>query len=144
MRPVGIAQAGGRVAYRLDCADMILVATEDTNGKLLTREVPMCEMEGIRRIRLITEINIQTLICGAVSGFTCRMFQHHGIQVIGWVIGDTRLVLEQYRKGKLQEGTIFYPTSQRGPGHHRARRQKGAQMFSQNGCTKKGKRHGRR
>jgi len=107
MNSVGIAQVDRRVAYRLDCAEKIPVATRDNKGEIQLREARLPETDSIRCIQQISRLGIRTLICGAVSGFACRMLQHHGIQVIGWVVGDAQEVLEHYLKGDLHEGEIL-------------------------------------
>ncbi len=116
MDVVGIAQVDDRVAYRLDCAEKIVVAKKGPGGRLDLDEVVLSERDTIRRVQQISELGIRTLICGAVSGFTFRMFQHRGIRVIGGVIGDSREVLKAYMRGNLRTGTIL---EMRGPAERR-------------------------
>lgn len=114
MKPVGIVRVENRVAYRLDCADTIVVARKDRKGNVQLQEAVLSERNSIRRVQQIAELGIQTLICGAVSGFVSRMFQHHGIQVIGGVIGDAGDVLDQYLSGNLRAGAILHPSALKG------------------------------
>ena len=109
MKPVGIVRRENRVAYRLDCADTIVVARKDRKGNVQLQEAVLSEGDAIRRVQQITEFGIQTLICGAISGFVYRMFQHHGIQVIGGIIGDAQDVLNHYLRGNLRAGAILHP-----------------------------------
>jgi predicted Fe-Mo cluster-binding NifX family protein len=108
MKPVGIVQMENRVAYRLDCADTIVVAKKDGKGNVELEESALSERDAIRRVQQIADLGIETLICGAVSGFVFRMFQHHGIQVIGGVIGDAQDVLNHYLDGNLRAGAILH------------------------------------
>lgn len=109
MHPVGILQSNDRVASRLDHAAEILIARPaEPGGEIRLNRVPLAHTDAIRRVRQIVHLGVGTLVCGAVSQFVVRMFQHHGIQVIGWVIGDTRKVLDAYCRGHLREGMVFH------------------------------------
>ncbi len=115
MKPVGIAQLDDRVAYRLDCADKIMVVTKDGKGAVHLEEVLVADRDPLRRAQLIIHLEIQTLICGTVTGFVFRMLQHHGVQVIGGIMGGTREVLDQYLRGDLPEGKVLPGQCGRGP-----------------------------
>ena len=110
MKTVGIAQVNNRVAYRLDFADTILVAVKNKEGKLCLEEIILAESNPIRRVRQIVNLGIDTLVCGAMSSFVFRMFQYHGIEIVGGVTGDPQKVLEQYLNGALRgEKEIYSP-----------------------------------
>ena len=64
MKPLGIAQLDERVAYRLDCADKIMVVTKDKKGAVNLQEVFLADRDPLRRAQLIIHLEIQTLICG--------------------------------------------------------------------------------
>lgn len=108
MKPVGIVRMEDRVAYRLDCADTILVARKDRKGNVQLHETVLSEKDTIRRVQQIAELGIETLICGALSGFVFRMLQHHGITFIGGVIGNAEDVLHHYLQGNLRAGAILH------------------------------------
>jgi hypothetical protein len=71
------------------------------------------------------------------------MFRHHGIDVIGGVIGDAQDVLDHYLRGSLRAGAILYeegltepsPLCSDRPGRKRKRMRKG--------CSRKGDRNGK-
>lgn len=114
MRTVGIAEIRGRVAYRLDMAESLTLVREGPEGALNIEETVLSEQDPIRRVQQIAGLGVQTLVCGAVSGFVHRMFQHRGIQVIGWVIGDTHEVLQSYRRGTLSDGAVLHAPRKKG------------------------------
>ena len=95
MRPVGIANTGNRVAQRLDCAESIVIAEKDQEGTVRLREVALSAVHPMRRVQEIVDLGVETLICGALSGFVARMFEHHGILVFDWVVGETREILTE-------------------------------------------------
>ncbi len=108
MKSVGIAQVNHRVAYRLDCADKILIAAKDGKGRVHLEEIILTEENPIRRVKQIVSLGINTLVCGAMSNFVFRMFQYHGIEIIGGVVGDTKEVLKQYLNGSLRGEMALY------------------------------------
>lgn len=142
MRPVGIVRRENRVAYRLDCADTIVVARKDRKGKVQLQEAVLSERDVIRRVRQIADLGIETLICGAVSGFVFRMLQHHGIQVIGGVIGNAQDVLNQYLSGNLRAGAILQGPALKLSGHSCSKGQPCRQKRMRHCGSRKGGRNG--
>ena len=143
MKPVGIVRMENRVAYRLDCADTIVVARKDRRGNVLLEEAALSERDAIRRVRQIADLGIETLICGGVSGFVFRMFQHHGIQVIGGVIGDAQDVLHHYLDGNLRAGAILHPPGMRRRGAYCPPRQTCKRKRMRNRGARKGETNGK-
>lgn len=143
MKPVGIVRVENRVAYRLDCADTIVVARKDRRGNVQLDEAPLSETDPIRRVQQIADLGIETLICGAVSGFVFRMFQHHGIQVIGGVIGDAQDVLHQYVNGNLRAGAVLHTPALKRSGAVCSTRQTCKRKRMRNRGSRKGERNGK-
>jgi len=143
MKPVGIVRMENRVAYRLDCADTIVVARKDRKGNVQMEEAVLSERDAIRRVQQIADLGIETLICGAVSGFVFRMFQHHGIQVIGGVIGDAQDVLHHYLDGNLRSGAILHTPGLKGSGAICTSRKTSKRKRRRNSGSRKGERNGK-
>jgi predicted Fe-Mo cluster-binding NifX family protein len=143
MKPVGVVQMDNRVAYRLDCADTIVVAKKDRKGTVQLEETALSERDAIRRVQQIADLGIETLICGAVSGFVFRMFQHHGIQVIGGVIGNAQDVLNHYLDGNLRAGAILHTPDLKGSGALCTGRTTCKRKRIRNRGSRKGARHGK-
>jgi len=143
MKPVGIVRMENRVAYRLDRADTIVVARKDRKGNVQLEETALSERDTIRRVQQIADLGIETLICGAVSGFVFRMFQHHGIQVIGGVIGDAQDVLHHYVNGNLRAGAILHTPALRGSGAFCSTRETCKRKRMRNRGSRKGERNGK-
>jgi predicted Fe-Mo cluster-binding NifX family protein len=143
MKPVGIVRKEYRVAYRLDCADTIVVARKDGKGNVQMEEAVLSECDAIRRVQQIADLGIETLICGAVSGFVFRMFQHHGIQVIGGVIGDAQDVLRHYVNGNLRAGAVLHTPNMNRSEAFCSTRQTCKRKRMRNHGPKKGERNGK-
>ena len=142
MKPVGIVRMENRVAYRLDCADTIVVARKDRKGNVQIEEAALSERDAIRRVQQIADLGIETLICGAVSGFVFRMFQHHGIQVIGGVIGNAQDVLYHYVKGNLRAGAVLHSPAPKRSEAFCSTRQTCKRKRMRNRSSRKGERNG--
>jgi predicted Fe-Mo cluster-binding NifX family protein len=143
MKPVGIVRMESRVAYRLDCADTIVVARRDRKGNVRLEEAVLSERDAIRRVQQIADLGIETLICGAVSGFVFRMLQHQGIHVIGGVIGDAQDVLNHYLSGNLRAGAILHPSAVKRPGAFCSTRQSCKRKRTRRRGSRKGEQHGK-
>ena len=143
MKPVGIVRMENRVAYRLDCADTIVVARKDRKGNVQIEEAALSERDAIRRVQQIADLGIETLICGAVSGFVFRMFQHHGIQVIGGVIGNAQDVLYHYVKGNLRAGAVLHSPAPKRSEAFCSTRQTCKRKRMRNRSSRKGERNGK-
>ena len=143
MKPVGIVRMENRVAYRLDCADTIVVAERIARGTYRLEEATLSERDAIRRVQQIADLGIETLICGAVSGFVFRMFQHHGIQVIGGVIGDAEDVLHHYVSGNLRAGAVLHTPGLKRSGDFCSTRQTCKRKRMRNRSSRKGERNGK-
>ncbi len=142
MKVVGVVRMENRVAYRLDCADTIVVARKDRKGMVRLEEAALSERDAIRRVQQIADLGIETLICGAVSGFVFRMFQHHGIHVIGGVIGDAQDVLDHYLSGNLRAGAILHRPAMKGSGGICSTRQSCKRKKMRNRGAGRGERNG--
>ena len=143
MKPVGIVRMENRVAYRLDCADTIVVARKDRKGNVQLQEAVLSERDAIRRVQQIADLGIETLICGAVSGFVFQMFQHHGIQVIGGVIGDAQDVLHHYVNGNLRAGAVLHTPALKRSEAFCSTRQTCKRKRMRNRSSRKGERNGK-
>jgi len=53
------------------------------------------------RVRLLTDQEVDTLICGGVQNRLEDMIEAAGIQVISWVSGSVNEVLERFARGRL-------------------------------------------
>lgn len=142
MKPVGIVRRENRVAYRLDCADTIVVAREDRKGNVQLQEAVLSERDSIRRVQQIADLGIETLVCGAVSGFVFRMFQYYGIQVIEGVIGNAQDVLNHYLTGSLRAGAILHAPAMKKSGPSGSNRRPCRRKRMRRHGSRKGERNG--
>lgn len=105
-----------RISPVFDAAQMLTIA-EIENGRVCGKsfETLYAELPFIRAARL-SEWGVQVLICGAISAEFAGLIEMYGIQIIPFVTGTIREVLDAYLHGSL-----LLP-SFRMPGFRRSRR----------------------
>ncbi|RLC27540.1 MAG: hypothetical protein DRH56_02425 [Deltaproteobacteria bacterium] len=120
----------GRVSPVFDTASRLLVfEVEDRleRARFETRLQP--DQDLARRCQFMRDMEIDTLICGAVSGYFHRMLKASGIRVIPWISGSLEEVLEAYLAGDLFQARFLMP----GCARKKRRKGKGRGMGNGNG-----------
>ena len=121
---IAIPMFNSRVSPRFDFASRMLIATID-NGKVVERrEHSLTNLNPIRRSALLSELGINVLICGGISGFSVRLLMGNGIEVIPMVAGEVEDVLNLFINDNLNAAIIPIVPGRR-YGHYRGRRGKG-------------------
>ena len=102
-----------RVSPRFDCTYRFMIVSIEA-GKIINKEkAVLSSINPIQRVNEITNMSIDTLICGAVNELTFRMLVGKGINVIPWIIGNTDEVLNLFLSGGLEPGITFFPDGRR-------------------------------
>ncbi len=90
-----------RIAPVFDVAGRIcLVETEA--GRILseTTEILPAE-ESVEKVRQLTRLRVNTLVCGAISRFLHDLVRSSGITVVPFVAGDLQEVIHAWIEGRL-------------------------------------------
>ena len=83
---------------------------EAKNGKIINRQEHDLESnEPFAKIIRLTELGIDTLICGAVSRPLADMIIERGIKLVPFVAGETDRVVEAYLAGNLSNTAFAMP-----------------------------------
>ncbi len=69
--------------------------------------------EGLDRVRLLRDQNVDVLICGGLQESYENMLTARGIRVYSWVSGNVQDLLDQFLQGKLEPGSARLHTSYR-------------------------------
>jgi len=85
----------------LDSALRLLVVEMNDHKETCRFVYPLAEHDISRRCLRIKELDINTLICGAVSSPFHRMLQASGIEVIQEISGKAEDVLKAFLQGSL-------------------------------------------
>lgn len=120
---IAIPMFNTRVSPRFDFASKVLVATVD-RGKVIDRETySLINLNPIRRTSLLSDLGVNTIICGGISSFSQRLINANAIEVISMVQGEIEEVLELFINGNLT--TAIIPVGQgKGSKHHPGKRGK--------------------
>jgi len=119
---VAVPLFGTRVSPRLDCGTVLLVAQVDETGVGSKDEVVDAAGNPLRRVARLRELGVETVVCGAVTGFLLRHMTANGIQVFPWVSGEASEVLEALAHGELAATPFREPGNGR---RHCGRRRRG-------------------
>jgi len=116
-----------------DTATRLLVAEVDKSGERSRFETDISEHFLPSKTMRLTELGINTLICGAISGQCTYMVTTAGIELIAWISGQVEGVLQAFLRGILFDTQFLMPGHPnyrekgpgRGYGRGRARRRRG-------------------
>jgi len=107
-----------RVSPVLDTARQLLVVDLENGQEVSRTAVDIPLMHIVQIARFARELEIDTVICGAISRQLETMLATLGIRVIPWVRGEADEVLSAHADGNLQNEYFFLP----GCGRSRCRR----------------------
>jgi predicted Fe-Mo cluster-binding NifX family protein len=97
---VAITVWGNRISPVFDSAKTLLVA-EIREDQVVDRKTQMFQTTVFNRcLRLLEELDVRVLICGALCEGPVRLLESHGIEVIPFVTGEAEKILESYVQGK--------------------------------------------
>ena len=100
----------GKVSPVFDTASRLLVLQIDDRQEVSRFETYLDEQDITRRCLRLRGLEIEVLICGAVSRHLCMMLlSTAGIEVIPWVSGPVQEVLNAYLKGELFHSRFLMP-----------------------------------
>jgi predicted Fe-Mo cluster-binding NifX family protein len=123
---VAITVWGNRISPVFDSAQTLLIA-EIREDRVVDRKLQLFQATMFDRcLRLLKELDVNVLICGALCEGPVRMLESHDIEVIAFITGEAEEILECFVQGKdLKEFAMP------GCGHGRCCR------------SREGRRHGR-
>jgi len=117
---VAVPLFGTRVSPRFDCGAALLVAQVDDGVVASTEQVADAARNSLQRIARLRELGVDTVICGAITGFLLRHLAANGIRVFPWVFCEAGEALAALARGELP--TMPPPGAARAPGRGRGRR----------------------
>ena len=99
----------GIVSPVLDVAGELLVVDCEENGERIRRDVALAGLDFCQRAELICTLDLDTLICGALSRPLEMVLSGAGISLITHVCGSVERILESYLAGSLNVQTFIMP-----------------------------------
>ncbi|MBN1102244.1 MAG: NifB/NifX family molybdenum-iron cluster-binding protein [Deltaproteobacteria bacterium] len=98
-----------KVSPLLDTASRLLVVDVEDRSEVSRLEIYLDEQQISRRCLRIQGLDVNVLICGAISMSFFRMLTASGIEVIAGISGPAEDVLRVCLKGRLAESGFFMP-----------------------------------
>jgi len=105
---IALAHSDGFIAPRVDLASEILVVELNADGTEVHREALSMQAfpHPLALVNRLKADGVDTLICGAISGFLERVFVFNGIRVISWVTASVEEAIQLIVKGELSDGYL--------------------------------------
>jgi predicted Fe-Mo cluster-binding NifX family protein len=110
-----------RVSPVFDVAQQLLLVELTDVAEVSRQLVSLLETDPARRTRRLQDLQVQTLICCAVSQPLREALVGCGIEVIDQVCGNVAEIVAAYRNGTVDEERFAMPGCD---GHHRPKVQK--------------------
>ncbi|MFH1746564.1 MAG: hypothetical protein ABIG44_05900 [Planctomycetota bacterium] len=109
MMKLAIPTWQGRISPVLDVAQRLLVVEVVTEREISRREVEIIETQLPARFRLIQELGVQVLICGALSKPLEGLLTSAGVQVMPRMCGPTEEILRAFLEARLPSEEFLMP-----------------------------------
>ena len=127
---VAIPLFGTRVSPRFDCGAVLLVAEVSDGSVGPPVQVPDAAANSLQRIARLRELGVDTVVCGAITGFVLRHLAANGIQVFPWIFCEVSEALDALAHGKLASRPGLGTALGRGRGRGRGRRGRGGRRWA--------------
>ncbi len=98
-----------RISPVFDTARTLLVIEYQDNREVerIIRELP--EKSLTERVRLLADLEVNRLICGAISNQLANLVLASGIQVIPFVTGEVNDILHAFLSDRIHDARFFMP-----------------------------------
>ena len=99
----------GRVCTVFDFAQQLLIVDFEGNDELERKEYALENVPPLIRASRLLRLNVQVLICGAISSSLASLVSNYGIKIIPSICGDIDEVLNAYITGSLSSPRFRLP-----------------------------------
>jgi predicted Fe-Mo cluster-binding NifX family protein len=106
---VAIPVWNGRVSPVFDTATRVAVAEIEMGQVGPVEERAIGEMFPPWRVRALSDLGVEVLICGGISRPLAAMLGAAGVQVVPWVMGEVETILQAYAQGRLPAPQFLMP-----------------------------------
>lgn len=90
-----------RIAPVFDTARQILVVTSEAGMTTGKTEVTLADGHPTAKLLRLVELQVDSLVCGAISSQVRQMAAFHGITVVPFIAGDLDAIVRLWVAGKL-------------------------------------------
>jgi len=98
-----------RVSPIIDNCTRLLILDLDQGSEISRQEISVENFSIAERVNLKKKMNVNMIICCAVSEVMAHMIQGAGIQLICGIVGDVDKVLDAYFSNHLDDDSFHMP-----------------------------------
>lgn len=95
-----------RVSPRFDWAQDFLLASVENGDIVKRQDLSASGWSRQERVKRLSELGVDTLICGGIDRFSARMLSFYRVRIYSWVTGMAEDALGSFLKGELESGTM--------------------------------------
>ena len=95
-----------RVAPRFDCARQFLLAEIDGSESRAPRQVTIDAASVRKRVQQLSDLKVDTIICGGIDADTTALLHRSHLQLIAWVAGEAEDAVQCLLRGELESGAL--------------------------------------
>jgi len=106
---VAVPIHNGRVSPVFDTAQHILIVDVEGEKEAARAECDVASLSLWKRAKLLSEQDVSSLICGAISVPAINLVTAHGVALVHNVAGDVDEVLRAYAGGTLSSPEFMMP-----------------------------------
>jgi len=100
---------GDKISPVLDTASKLLIIDKNDQKEVSRFEAFLLKQDVSQRCSFIRKLDLDVLICGAVSRQFSGILKASGIKIISEISGPAERVLEAYLQGTLLNSGFFMP-----------------------------------
>jgi len=104
-----------KVSPVLDTASRLLILQTLDRGEISRIEADLSEHDISRRCYRIRMLEVDVLICGAISRSFSDLLEASGIEIVPGISGDIEDILTAYFEGTLNQSKFLMPGCKKGP-----------------------------
>jgi predicted Fe-Mo cluster-binding NifX family protein len=110
---IALSVWNNRVAPVFDVAMQLLVV-EIEDGKIIKKEIKKLSTGAfLEKVKMLKDLQVSTLICGAVSRQFRPILDIYGIDVIGFIAGNVEVILQSWLLYEFDETAFAMPGCQK-------------------------------
>jgi predicted Fe-Mo cluster-binding NifX family protein len=106
---IAIAHWQNRVSPVFDVSDRICLVEIENSKELRRGDVTLMGRDPFSRIKEVSKLGADVLICGAISNIFEEALVKANIRVIGFICGDLDVIVPAFLCGQLTDGRFFMP-----------------------------------
>lgn len=98
-----------RISPVFDTAERLLLVDVEDGAEISRMEYPLAGLAPSQRAKRLAELNVNVLLCGAISRPLASMLGKSGVQIVPWISGEVNDVVPRYLNGQPLDGRFLMP-----------------------------------